>query len=276
MKEPLEFSWQPEPQNSSLIVGWGSDAGRLGEAVTDYIIERLDGRFFYEIDPSKYFSLGGVTIEDDLVQFPESKFYACNKHNLVIFKSAPPTFEAYKFVNQILDIAVRYCKVKEIYSIGGMVSPGMHTVSRQLIGTFSSTRFKEELGSYGLENNLNYETPTGQKPTLNSFLLWITRRRNLTGVNIWTPVPFYLMSVDDPKSQKRVHEFFNQRFKLGMDLSEFDENIKKQNMKINQLRNTNSEIDDCLIRLESNLRLTEDENMKLVKQVEEYLKDRRN
>jgi proteasome assembly chaperone (PAC2) family protein len=145
MTDPLEFMAHPEFQCSSMVVGWEGDVGKLGESITDYLIKKLDGQLFYEIDPAEYFSLGGVTIEDDLVQFPESQFYICPKYNLVIFKSSPPTFEIYKFFKQILDIAEKYCKVREIYSIGGIVSLNPHTVPRQLLGTFSSKRIKEEL-----------------------------------------------------------------------------------------------------------------------------------
>lgn len=196
----------------------------------------------------------------------------CPKHNLIVFKSAPPSFEMYKFFNRILDIAEHYCRVKEIYAIGGMVSLNPHTKPRELLGTFSSREVKEDLSSYDVDSNSNFETPPGQKPTLNSFLLWMTRRRNLHGINLWIPVPFYLMAVDDPKSQKRILEFFNKRFEFGINLSEFDEAIIKQNTKINEIRSLNPEIDDYLMRLESNLRLSEDENLKLVKQIEENLK----
>lgn len=271
-KEPPDHGGKKGCEASSMIVGWSGDAGRLGDTVTDFVINKIGGSLFYEITPLKYFSLNGVAIEDDLVQFPESKFYACNRYNLVVFKSAPPVFDQYKFINQILDVAVRYCKVKDIYSIGGMASSSLHIVPRQLTGTFSSLEVKEDMKLYEIESNINYETPPGQKPALNSLLLWSAKKRNLRGINLWVTVPFYLMSVDDPKSEKRLLEFINQRFRLGINLSEIDNAIKWQNMRINDLRNLSPEIDDYLTRLEGNLRLSEDENLKLIKQVEEHLK----
>ena len=69
-------------------------------------------------------------------------------------------------------------------------------------------------------------------------------------------------------------EFLNQRFRWEIDLSEFDTTIKSQNQKINEVRSLYPEIDTLLARLESNLPLTEDENLKLVKQVETYLKEK--
>jgi proteasome assembly chaperone (PAC2) family protein len=272
MRSPLKFPGHSGHQNTSLIVGWGSDAGKLGESVVDFIIEKLGGQQFYEIGPEEYFTLGGVTIEDDLVQFPESRFYICPRHDLVIFKSTPPVFEIYQFLNRVLDFAEQECKVKNIYTIGGMVSLNTHTAPRKMLGTFSSAEVKEELSAYEIDSNADFETPPGQKPTLNIFLLWVSRKRHLNGVNLWMPVPFYLMAVDDPKSQKQMLEFLNHRFNLGIDLSSFDQATIKQNMKLNQIRNLYPDIDDYMTRLEGNLTLSEDENIKLVEQVEEHLK----
>ncbi len=121
-------------------------------------------------------------------------------------------------------------------------------------------------------NDLNYETPMGQKPTLNTYLLWITSKRKISGVNLWIPVPFYFISLDDPKAQKRLLEFFNKRFGFKFDLTEFDTSIKRQNQQINEARDMYPEIDDYFNKLESSIRLSEDENIKLVKLIEEYLK----
>ena len=272
MRNPLKFPGHAEHRHTSLVVGWGSDAGKLGESVVDFIIKKLDGQLLCEIGPEEYFALGGVTIEDDMVQFPESRFYICPRHDLLILKSTPPAFEIYQFLNRVLDIAERDCKVKSIYTVGGMVSLNIHTAPRKLFGTFSSADIKEELGGYEIDSTADFETPPGQKPTLNTFLLWVIRKRHLSGVNLWMPVPFYLMAVDDPKSQKTMLEFFNRRFNLGVDLDDFDRATIKQNLKLNEIRNLFPDIDNYMTRLEGNLTLSEDENIKLVEQIEEHLK----
>lgn len=273
MRDPLKYNGQTALKNSSLLVGWTGDAGKLGESVVDFIIKKLEGHVFFEIDPEEYFPLGGVTIEDDLVQFPESKFYVCPSYNLVVFKSAPPTFEVYKFFNHVLDIAQRLCKTTEIYALGGMVTTSLHTIPRHLLGVFSTDDVKESLSSYDIDGDSDYETPPGQKPTLNSFLLWAAKRRNLPAAGLWILVPFYFMSLDDPKAQKKILEFLNARFGLEINLDEFDQAILKQNRKINEARDLFPELDNYFQRLESSLTLSEDDNLKLVKQIEEYLKE---
>jgi len=165
--------------------------------------------------------------------------------------------------------------VKDLYTIGGMISLGPHTTPRELTGTFNSLELKKALSHYNLTRGLDYETPPGQRPTLNSFLLWVAKRRNIPGVNLWVPIPFYLVAMDDPKAQKKVLEFFNQRFDLRIDFNDLDEEITRRNEKIAQMRTRFPEIDEYITRLESNLRLSEDENERLVKEIEKFLREKR-
>ncbi len=269
---PFRISMEPRFQNPSLVVGWNKDAGKLGIKVIDYLNKKLGGQEFCEIEPNDFFSFGGVAVEDDVIQFPESKFYACEKNDLLIFKSDSPSYEWYKFLNSILDFAENYSKVKEMYTIGGMVSLAAHTAPRELLAAFNSSEMKESLSQYHLERDVDYKTPPGQRPTLNSFLLWAAKKRDIPGVSLWVPIPFYLVAVEDPKAQKRVLEFFDQRFDLEIDFKDLDDEIRRQNEKIAQARIRSSEIDDYIKKLESNLSLSEEENAKLIKEIEEVLK----
>ena len=275
MNELIKFSKQPELQSPSLVIGWNLDASHLGARVTDYLVKKLGGEPFCEIEPVEFFTLGGVIIENDLVQFPESKFYACPDSNLVVFKSMPPRFEWYKFLDLVMEVAKDYCHVKELYTVGGMVALSAHTAPRQFWGTISSEGLKRTLSPYGLTRDINFETPPGGRPTLNSFTLWTAKRRTIEGANLWVPIPFYLLAADDPKAQKRILEFLNHRLDLQIDLSDLDEMIAKQNEKMDRMRSEYPEIDGYISKLESNIRLDEGESEKLVKQVEEFLREHR-
>jgi len=274
MNNSLKFSWQPSLQSPSLVIGWSTDASKLGSQVTDYLNRKLEGQSFCEIEPVEFFTLGGVIIEDNLIRFPESKFYAYPKNDLVVFRSTPPRYEWYKFLNLILDIA-EHCQAKELYTIGGMVSLNAHTAPRQLRSTFNSSELKETLSHYSLVSGLNYETPPGQRPTFNSFLLWAAKRRNIPGASLLVPIPFYLVAVDDPEAQRKVLEFFNQRFDLGIDFSDLDEEIRQQNQVMAEVRNNFPDINESIRRLESDLRLSAKESQKLAKEIERFLREKR-
>ena len=272
MKSPPESSWQPDLKRPSLVIGWSVDASALGAKATDYLIAKLSGRSFFEIEPVEFFPLGGVSVENDLVQFPGSTFYACPEYDLMVLKSSAPSYEWHKFLNLILDVA-EYYRVQELYAIGGMVSLSAHTAPRELVGTFNSTELKEALSGYNLGGGLDYETPPGQRPTLNSFLLWTAKRRNIPAASLWLPVPFYLLTMDDPATQRRVLEFFNQRFNLSLDFSDLDVEIGQQNQALAGMRDRFPDIDESIKRLEGNLRLSPEEARKLVKEVEAVLRE---
>lgn len=254
------------------MVAWNQDAGKVGPKVTDYLNRKLKCQEFAEIEPLGFFPLGGVSVEDDIAQFPQSKFYYSQEKSLVVFKSDIPSSEWYCFLRSILDIAEDYCAVEELYIIGGMVSPGAHTTPRMLLSATNSPQIKEMLGQYGLITNMHYETPDGQRPTLSSFLLWVAKKRGISGASLWVPVPFYLSGVEDPRAWKKVVEFFDIRLGLELNLTDLDDEIVRQNAKIAQMRSQLPELDGYISRLESNLSLTVDESEKLVKEVEEFLK----
>ena len=89
------------------------------------------------------------------------------------------------------------------------------------------------------------------------------------------PIPFYLAAMNDPKAQRKVLEFFNQRFDLGIDFSDLDEEIRQQNQIIDEMRNGFPDIDESIRRLETNLRLSTKENQKLVQEIERFLREKR-
>lgn len=265
---------KPKLESSSLVVAWNQDVGKVGSSVVDYLSRKLESREFAEISPEGFFSLGGVSVEEDIARFPESKFYWCPKKSLVIFKSDIPRYEWYEFLGLVLDIAEKYCKVEEIYTVGGMVSTAAHTMPRMLLSVVNSAEMKRTLSYHDLVSDMNYETRDSQRPTFNSFLLWAAKRRSIAGANLWVPVPFYLLSVGDPHACKSVIEFLNGRLELNIDLADMDVEVARQNKEIAQVRSKSPEVDGYISKLEGNLGLSVEESEKLVREIEELLRKR--
>jgi proteasome assembly chaperone (PAC2) family protein len=269
--ELLKYMSRPKFHSPALAVCWESDAGQLGAGVLQYIRRELGGEAFCEIDPGDFFPLSGVAIESDVVMFPESTFYALPDRELVIFYSTIPRYEWFRFLNLVVDVA-HDCHAREMYTIGGMIALGPHTSPRDFWATFSTPQIKKSLASYGLSRELDFETPPGGRPTLNSFMLWTAKQRDLPGANLWVPVPFYLVGVNDPKSHRKVLEFMDSRLGLGLSLARLDAEIRRQEEKIARLRREQPDIESIISRLENNVRLSEEEHEKLTKEVEEYLR----
>ena len=130
------------------------------------------------------------------------------------------------------------------------------------------------MSQYDVAGDMDYDTPPGQRPTLNSFLLWVAKRRNIPGASIWVTIPFYLAQTEDPKAWRATIDFLDKRLGLKIDFRELDEEVARQNEKIIQLRNHFPELDDIIHRLESGLASTLEENRKLAEEIEEFLRKR--
>lgn len=266
-RSPYEIYRIPDLHNPSLIVGWQrEDAGGLGAGVIDLLNEKLGGSEIARIKPVDFFSLGGVRIEKDVASIPESRFFACEKDNLLLFKSDTPEDEWYRFLDSMLDIAQHSFKIKDLYTVNGNPSLISHISSRRILTVFNQIKLGKDLERYGLLG-MYYEGP----PAMSSFLLWVARRRNIPGASIWVDVPFYLTSLEDLMAQKKVLEFLNQRFNLEIDLRELDAEIRVQDERIAELRARDSEINRCFNLLESGIGLDSEEQVKLIKQIYELL-----
>lgn len=271
---PVRIHKEPYLRRSSLVVGWRGEAGNLGERATGYLNRKLKGHEFAEIDPEGFFPLGGVAIEDDLARFPESKFCVCPEHELVLFQSDSPRAEWYRFLSSVLDVAERHCQVEQICILGAMVSFSAHTTPRQLFAVFGSAQTKEAFAEYDLITDMDYQTPPGERPTLNSFLLWMAKERNIPGVSLWAPIPYYLATTEDTQAQKKVLSLLDKRLNLKIDFGDLNQEIQEQNEKLAGARSLFPKIDDYIRRLESNLMLSDEENGELIRRIEDSLRER--
>jgi predicted ATP-grasp superfamily ATP-dependent carboligase len=265
---------KPDLNEAALIVGWTEDASKIGIRCMDFLIGKLGCREFGEIMPEGFFPMSGVVVEDDVAQFPESKFYVSDRHNLVLLRSNSPRADWGRFINAVLDVAQRDCGVREIYTIGAMVSYAAHTMPRPLVSIVNLPQMKERVSPFGVVSDSDYETPQGQKPTLSSYLLWIARQREIQGANLWVPVPYYFAPLEDPRACKRLADFFNIRFSLGLDLADLDREVATQNRRIGELYSRSAEIEGYVRKLETGEALDSDESEKLAQAMAEFLRSK--
>lgn len=269
---PFTISRSLELQPSAVVVTWSEDAGRLGPQVIEYLNRNLHTQIFAELDPAGFFSLGGVSVEDDVAQFPETTFYCCEDKNLVTFKSSSPASDWYRFLEAVLDVAQYYCHVTEIYTVGGMLAPTAHTNPRGIAAISNCSKMTAILTQHGVVTEFDYTTPPDQRPSLSSFLLWAAQRRNIPAATLWVPQPFYLAQAGDAEACCKTIEFFDERLNLAIDFTELRQNVARQNSQITELRNLLPEVDSSITKVENNLGLTQEENTRLIKEVDRLLK----
>ncbi|MCL0087719.1 PAC2 family protein [Dehalococcoidia bacterium] len=257
--------------NPTLIVAWSHDAGGIASSVIQFLDKKLGLEPFGEIEPVGFFSLDGVRIEDNLIQFPESRFFSpSSADNIIILYSDAPSLDHYRFLNTILDFARDNFKVKELYTVGGIVSASAHLSPRRVFAVVNRRELKGELAPYGVELDVDYRTPAGSMPTLSSFLLWVARRRGIPGCGLWVNVPFYLSALADPIASKCILEVLDQKFELGLDFRELDLEIAKLNEDLEQLMRRDPDLSRHIQMLERGIALSEDEGEKLAQEVAKF------
>jgi proteasome assembly chaperone (PAC2) family protein len=271
-EQPIRLSGRSDLKETIMMIAWAEDASSLGVRTADYLIQSLGYREFGEILPEGFFPMGGVNVVDDVARFPESRLYMCDSNSLVIFKSSIPRMGWHRFLTSLLDVAHQDCGVKEIYTLGAMISSAAHTVPRLLISIVNNKEIKAALEPYNVMVDNDYESPPGQKPTLSSYLSWLAGQRGIPAVNLWVPVPYYLVPVDDPRSVKRLVYFFNSKFDLNVDFTALDAVIAEQNNKIVRLFEKSPEIKNMVRRLEVGDGLEGEESERLAREIAEALK----
>jgi hypothetical protein len=257
----------PKHKAPFLISGWSPDAGETGWQAIDFINKRLAAREFADIEPTGFFSLGGVDIKENVCMFPESRFFSSEKKDLIFFKSNSPSIKGYQFLNLVLDVAKSF-NVQGVYSVGGMLSMIPHTTSpRKVVAVFNSPRLKADLAAYDLMTDLDYRGT----PSMNGFLVWVAGKRELPAACFMVNVPFYLADRVDPRAGKAVLEFLNLRFGLGIDLSVLDREIEIQDRKIERIRKNNSFFDSQMTKLENKMELSHEEMEGLLDELNRFM-----
>lgn len=260
-----------ELNSPALVVGWIDDASKIGESTLDYLIESTGCQPCAEVLPEGFFPMAGVSVEDDVARFPECVFYGSSHHNLLVFKSSIPRSDWFRFLTAVLNVAEKF-GAREVFMVGTMVSAAAHTMPRVLVGVVNDSEMKKSLEPYNIMTAADFQTPAGQKPAFSSYLSWVARQRDMDVINLWVPVPFYLVQVADPRACKRLIYFFNDRYKLGFEFTAIDEEISAQNRKISELYAASPEIEAFVRKLETGEGLETEQSEKLVHAVSEYLK----
>jgi predicted ATP-grasp superfamily ATP-dependent carboligase len=238
----------------------------MASRVVDTLSEGPASLEVAEIKPQRFFSLGGVRFENDLVKIPESIFRASEKRNLLLLKSDEPEFEHDQFLSTLLEFATSRYRVSRIYTLNWTISLTPHTLPRRILTVFNQPELKEEVRGEGLEA-LSWKGP----PALSSYLLWAARGKGIPAVSLWLEIPFYLASGEDPQAIKTALSFLNRRFDLRMDPSRFDREIREQNEKLSRLRSEHADVDRWIHLLEAGETLEEEDQLKLTNEVRDLL-----
>ena len=263
---PLRFTSQPRLEQSSFIAAWTKDTGAVSRLAADYLIKASGAGEFCRLEPGGFYPVGGVTVVDDVAQFPLSRFFCSQSHSAVVLQADEPQSNRYEFLNTVLDLAQQYGKATGVYTIDGIAALTAHTTPRRVFGVCSDVAIQRRLHEL-VPADANWQGP----PHVSTYLLWLAGQRHLPGVNLWVEVPFYLADHEDHQSVKAVVALLSMMLGWELDLGELDCLAADQNGKLAAMED-DPEIRDKIHALEEGLSLNRQERTELKEAVGSALK----
>ena len=282
--EAVRFYREPELKSPYLIAAW---PGMGGVAVTSakYLTDSLGAEELGEIDPHGFFDLGGVLVEEYMVEelgYPENKFYFWERGGgdlLIFIGDAQPEKGGYELANLILDVGQRL-GVKRVFTFAAAPSHIHHVQRPSVLGVATSPDLVSELRGYDIgllkEGNIS---------GMNGLLIGVARERNMEGICLLGEIPVYTAPIVNPRSSKAVLEVLSQMLALDIDLSEMDSWARKTDEEIEtniaRLRESHGEEMKGLIeyfdRLKEQTSHEVEEDFladELLKEIEQFLRSR--
>lgn len=263
---PLRFTSRPRLEPSPFIVGWTNDTGHVSRLAADYLIKASDAGEFCQIEPAGFYPVGGVTVVDDVAQFPQSRFYHSQTHPAVILRADEPQSDRHEFLNVALDLARNYGKASALYTVNGIAALTAHTTPRRVFGVFNDAAMQNRLQPL-VPSDASWQGP----PHVSTYLLWLAGRRHLPGLSLWVEVPFYLSDYEDHQAVKAAVSLLSIVLGWELDLGELTRLAAEQNGKLAQLED-DPDTAEKIRALEEGLSLNKREQEDLIEAVKSALK----
>lgn len=241
-------------QAKCLIIAWQGEFGLLSERVLAEMEKQDTASVVFELEIEKYFSLSGIAVREDLANFPAGTLKYLSGRQLLIFKGSIPEFNQYDYISKLIKAAADY-QANEIICLGSVGAMISHTVPHRLMAVVNSDIHKYSLENTGVECNMNFDTPPNQKVDINSFVIWQAGKCGINAMSLWQVLPFYLQTSGDAAAELLLLEFLRDRFELEIDLDEISQRAQYQSDQIQNLRQTNAQVENGLSMLEGGLSL---------------------
>jgi len=264
--EVFRFTSQPRLEGAPLLVGWSKDTGAVSRITADHWIAASNAGAFCQIEPAGFYSLGGVTVADDVARFPQSRFFYSPQNHIAILRADEPQFNRYEFLDAVLDLAQQYGKMEALYTVNGIAALTPHTTTRRVFGVFNDAAMQKRLRQF-VPADMNWQGP----PHVSTYLLWLAGQRHLRGAGLWVEVPFYLAGHEDFQSAKAAVSLLAMMLGRDLDLRELDRLVADQNEKLALLED-DPETEEKIRALEEDESLNRQEQLALIEAVDSALK----
>ena len=261
-------------KNTSLVVFWNETIPEIS-LVLNNLLKTISAEFFCSFSPLPFHSIDGAVVYNNVASSPEITFWHSEKRkDIVIMTSAQPQFEHYKFFMDILDFAEKKCNVKTVYTVGSIYEICAHSAPRKLTAIYNSSEMKKmfkKLPVSGEVDTAGKAYPT--RPSMSAFLSWTCMKRNISCMNLWGAMPFYMASIGDPMGQRAIAGSLEKILKLDFDYTITDNLIKEQYSRLDLLCEKSLDAGEIIARIAEGDIISEEETGILVNEINEFFSD---
>jgi proteasome assembly chaperone (PAC2) family protein len=262
----FRFTARPRIEAAPFVIGWTKDTGAVSRLVAEHLIRASHAAGFCQIEPASFYSLGGVTVNDDVAQFPQSRFFYSERDRVVTLRADEPQSDRYEFLNAVLDLADVYGRAETLYTVNGLAALTAHTVARRVFGVFNDPALQTRLRQW-VPADMSWQGP----PHASTYLLWLAHRRNLPAAGLWVEVPFYLSSHKDYQAARTVISRLSAMLGVDLEFRQLDRLAAEQQERLAHLED-NPDTADKIRTLEEGGSLDRQEQVELAEAAGQALK----
>ncbi|MHC4758883.1 MAG: PAC2 family protein [Planctomycetota bacterium] len=224
----LHIHQRPRLEKATLLMGFSGwmNGGDVSTMTVEYLIEKLNARYFAEIEPEGFYinnfpgsmELAALfrphtKISNGLVtdlEMPSNKFYCDDDSELIFFLGQEPNLQWHDFAEDIFSLCSEF-NVHMIYFIGSIAGLVPHTRKPRLFCSVSDRHLKKRFEKYGLQFS-NYEGPA----SIITYLMLNAKRHGLSMASIVATIPAYLQG-QNPKCIEAVTRWLAALLELEID-----------------------------------------------------------
>jgi len=226
--QPLREPW--------LIAAWPG-MGNVAVAAAAHLVGKLGATLVHELPSRDLFDLNHVEVRNGVARpgrLPRNMFFECRNTNwsrdlLIFIGEGQPNAGGFKFCHQIMEYAQSRGAVR-VVTFAAMATQLHPTGTPRVFGVTTDRELLDELQRH--EVQLLRE---GQISGLNGVLLAAASERGVPALCLLGELPFFAVSVQNPKASLVVLESFSAMANIEIDLAELTQQSKDVEQLLVQL-----------------------------------------
>lgn len=234
-REEVRFSHQPQLNQPVLLAAWPG-IGQVALYAATYLRKQLGASEFAQVDAEPYFDLGGVFVEDDIIQpprFPENSFFAWHHpdggQDLIIFTGeAQPSAQGYRLANLVLDVATGL-GTQSVFTLAAALMSELPDVPR-VWAAVSDPGQRQNMERYGVALKGDFYIAG-----MNGLLPAAAQERGLEATCLLGETPRFAPHVENPAAALAVLEILVPLLGLPVDLTDLKEEAKQTLTELKRL-----------------------------------------